>query len=159
MSLSIEQLGETHFKYNLGRDLAFLHREYSQGLMQKSLAKGHKGLKLNWDTVFINLNFRDGSRLVDLAQVNDMTKQAMSQIVADIEQHGYLTKELDPADGRARKLKLTAQGEQLIVDSLEAQQALEEEYRALLGEEKFAQFKALAQELVALKLKARKVQA
>lgn len=155
---SIASLDESHFKYNLGRDLAFLHRQYSQSLMQKSLARGHKGLKLNWDTVFINLNFRDGSRLVDLAQINAMTKQAMSQIVADIEEHGYLTKELDPADGRARKLKLTAQGEQLIVDSLQAQQEVEQEYRTLLGEEKFAQFKALAQELVQLKLQASKTE-
>lgn len=154
--LTTESFGEGHFKHNLGRDLAFLHRQYSQGLMQKSLARGHSGLKLNWDTVFINLNFRDGSRLVDIAQVNSMTKQAMSQIVADIESHGYLTKELDPADGRARKLKLTEQGERLIVDSLQAQQELEAEYCALLGEEKFAQFKALVAELVQLKLQQNK---
>lgn len=148
---AVDTRGESHYKHNLGRDLAFLHRHFSQGLMQKSLVRGHQGLKLNWDTVFLHLNFREGSRLVDIAQINSMTKQAMSQIVADIESHGYLTKELDPTDGRARKLKLTAQGKQLIIDSLQAYEELEEEYRLLLGADKFAQFKALAAELVQLK--------
>ena len=81
--------GKHAFKNNLGRDLSFLSRDLSRGLMAKSAAKGHKGLKLNWDTVFLNLDFRDGSRIVDLAQANGLTKQAMSQIVAEIEKQGY----------------------------------------------------------------------
>ena len=74
--------GEKQFKHNLGRDLSYVSRELSRSLMEKSVARGHEGLKLNWDTVFLNLNFRDGSRVVDLAQINGLTKQAMSQIVA-----------------------------------------------------------------------------
>ncbi|MBK8288364.1 MAG: MarR family transcriptional regulator [Cellvibrionales bacterium] len=57
------------------------------------MARGHDGLKLNWDTVFLNLDFREGSRVVDLAQINGLTKQAMSQIVAEIEQQGYMFQE------------------------------------------------------------------
>ena len=41
--------GEKQFKHNLGRDLSFLNRELARGLMQKSVARGPKGLKLNWD--------------------------------------------------------------------------------------------------------------
>ena len=92
--------GKHAFKNNLGRDLSFLSRDLSRGLMAKSAAKGHKGLKLNWDTVFLNLDFREGSRIVDLAQANGLTKQAMSQIVAEIEKQGYITKQEDPEDGR-----------------------------------------------------------
>ncbi|HSC75819.1 MAG TPA: MarR family winged helix-turn-helix transcriptional regulator [Pseudomonadales bacterium] len=140
--------GETQFKHNLGRDLSFLSRELSRSLMQKSVARGHKGLKLNWDTVFLNLDFRDGSRIVDLAQINGLTKQAMSQIVAEIEQQGYVAKKDDPSDGRARKIKLTAKGKKMVQDSMESYNELEAEYEALIGPEKLQTLKDIVSELV-----------
>lgn len=142
---------DARFRHNLGRDLNFLSRELSRSLMHKGEARGHKGLKLNWDTVFLNLDYREGSRVVDLAQANGLTKQAMSQIVADIEQHGYIAKKEDPNDGRARKLRLTAKGKKLIQDSLESYAELEAEYEALIGRERLDTFKAIAAELVRLK--------
>ncbi len=138
---------------NLGRDLAFLSRDLGRGLMAKSAAKGHKGLKLNWDTVFLNLDFRAGLRIVDLAQANGLTKQAMSQIVAEIEKQGYIVKQEDPDDGRAKKIALTARGKQLIQDSMGAYDELEAEYEKLIGSEKLAAFKEVAAQLVQLKIK------
>lgn len=146
-----DRTGEKQFKHNLGRDLSFLNRELARGLMQKSAARGHQGLKLNWDTVFLNLDFREGSRVVDLAQVNGLTKQGMSQIVAEIEQQGYVAKKDDPNDGRARKITLTAKGKQMIQDSMAAYDELEAEYEALIGREKLDTFKRIAAELVQLK--------
>ena len=143
-----DKTGEKQFKHNLGRDLSFLSREMSRSLMQKSVARGHDGLKLNWDTVFLNLDFREGSRIVDLAQINGLTKQAMSQIVAEIEQHGYVAKKDDPDDGRARKIMLTAKGKKLIQDSMEAYDELEAEYEGLIGREKLDQLIAIVSELV-----------
>lgn len=148
-----EKSGEMQFKHNLGRDLAFLSRDLSRSLMDKSVARGHKGLKLNWDTVFLNLDFREGSRVVDLAQINGLTKQAMSQIVAEIEQQGYIAKREDPSDGRARKIVLTSKGKKLIQDSMEAYGELEAEYEALIGREKLDALQEIAAELVRLKLK------
>jgi DNA-binding MarR family transcriptional regulator len=148
---AIGRSGETQFKHNMGRDLAFLSRELSRSLMQKSVARGHKGLKLNWDTVFLNLDFRDGSRIVDLAQINGLTKQAMSQIVAEIEQQGYVTKKDDPSDGRARKIKLTAKGKKMVQDSMESYGELEADYEALIGRKKLEIFQEIAAELVRLK--------
>ena len=145
--------GKHAFKNNLGRDLSILSRDLSRGLMAKSAAKGHKGLKLNWDTVFLNLDFRDGSRIVDLAQANGLTKQAMSQIVAEIEKQGYIVKQEDPDDGRAKKIALTARGKQLIQDSMHAYDELEAEYEALGGAEVLSHFKEVAAKLVQLRIK------
>ncbi|MEZ5436615.1 MAG: helix-turn-helix domain-containing protein [Pseudomonadales bacterium] len=136
--------------------MSFLSRDLSRGLMAKSSAKGHKGLKLNWDTVFLNLDFREGSRIVDLAQANGLTKQAMSQIVAEIEKQGYITKQEDPDDGRAKKIALTARGKQLIQDSMSAYDELEAEYENLVGAETLAQFKNVAAQLVQLRVKQKK---
>jgi DNA-binding MarR family transcriptional regulator len=83
--------------------------------------------------------------------VNGLTKQGMSQIVAEIEQQGYVAKKDDPNDGRARKITLTAKGKQMIQDSMAAYDELEAEYEALIGREKLDTFKRIAAELVQLK--------
>lgn len=88
---------------------------------------------------------------MDLAQVNGLTKQAMSQIVAEIEQHEYISKKDDPNDGRARKIKLTAKGKKMIQDSMAAYDELEAEYEALIGREKLDILKEIVSELVSLK--------
>jgi DNA-binding MarR family transcriptional regulator len=145
-------MSDNRYTHNLGRDVNYLSRELSRSLMEKSRARGHNGLKLNWDTVFLNLDFREGSRLVDLAQVNGLSKQAMSQIVAEIEQQGYIAKKDDPTDGRARKLKLTPKGKKMVQDSLEAYDELERECELLIGSEKLETLKNIVSELVFLKM-------
>lgn len=140
-----------NYQNNLGRDLTFLSRDLSRRLMVGSAAKGHEGLKLNWDTVFLHLDFQRGSRIVDLAQLNGLSKQAMSQIVADIEQHGYVSKQDDPEDGRARKIVLTAKGKKLIQDSMQVYAELEAEYARLIGSEQLTVLKSIVEQLVKLR--------
>lgn len=43
----------------------------------------------------------------DLAQRLDVTQQAVSKSVADLERRGYVTREVDPADARVRRVTLT----------------------------------------------------
>jgi DNA-binding MarR family transcriptional regulator len=89
---------------------------------------------------------------VDLAQINGLTKQAMSQIVAEIEQHGYVAKKDDPDDGRARKIMLTAKGKKMVQDSMESYRELEAEYEALIGRERLTLFQEIAADLVRMKV-------
>src|SRR6476660_3832202 len=51
-----------------------------------------------------------GRRLTDLATVADMTKQAMGEFVADLAAGGYVTVEPDPADRRAKLVRLNPRG-------------------------------------------------
>lgn len=51
-----------------------------------------------------------GSRLTTLAERAQMTHQAMGELVADLEQAGFLERVVDPADGRARLIRPTAAG-------------------------------------------------
>lgn len=139
---------DTRYRNTLGKDLHYLSRELERALMQESAASGYQGLKLNWDSVFINLDYQHGSRVVDLAHINGLTKQAMSQVVADIEAHGYVTKQDDPSDGRAKKIILTDKGKKLVRDSIEAQNRVLARYEAIVGETKLDQLKQLMHEVV-----------
>ncbi|MGH3360014.1 MAG: MarR family winged helix-turn-helix transcriptional regulator [Nocardioidaceae bacterium] len=52
----------------------------------------------------------DGSRMTDLAERASMTKQAMRELVAYLEAHGYVAIGPHPDDGRAKLVTLTARG-------------------------------------------------
>lgn len=54
-----------------------------------------------------------GSRLTDLAEQADVTKQTAGALVDQLERGGYVTRVPDPSDGRARLVTLTTIGKQL----------------------------------------------
>jgi DNA-binding MarR family transcriptional regulator len=53
----------------------------------------------------------DGLRPIELAERLRITKQSVNDLLGHLEQHGYLIREPDPADRRARVLRLTAKGQ------------------------------------------------
>src|SRR3989442_15028947 len=53
---------------------------------------------------------RAGTRLSELATRADITKQAMMQVVDDLESRGDVRRTADPNDARAKGVKLTAKG-------------------------------------------------
>jgi DNA-binding MarR family transcriptional regulator len=56
--------------------------------------------------VVVNLT-AGGMRLTDLARAAGISKQAMAELVDDLEAQGYLERHPDPADGRAKLLVMT----------------------------------------------------
>src|ERR1044072_7267941 len=54
----------------------------------------------------------DGLRLTDLASLADITKQSAGEIVTDLERSGYVERVPDPADKRAKLIRLTKRGEE-----------------------------------------------
>jgi len=58
---------------------------------------------------FVRVSAGDAT-VAELAGHLGVTKQAASQLVEQLVQRGYLTREIDPRDGRARILRLTDHG-------------------------------------------------
>jgi DNA-binding MarR family transcriptional regulator len=63
--------------------------------------------------VFENLD-PQGTRLTELAARAGMTHQSMGELVAALEQRGYLERRTDPTDKRARLVCLTPKGRQFV---------------------------------------------
>ncbi|ALR11146.1 MarR family transcriptional regulator [Mycobacteroides saopaulense] len=59
------------------------------------------------------LDHEHGSRLTDLAEQADVTKQTAGALVDQLQRGGYVTRVPDPSDGRARRVTLTARGKEL----------------------------------------------
>ena len=74
-----------------------------------------------------------GSRLTDLAQRANMTKQAMGDLVTQCEAWGLVVRERDPLDARARLVRFTETGLAWLRAFRDAVQQAEAEFRHEVG--------------------------
>jgi DNA-binding MarR family transcriptional regulator len=113
------------------------------------VAAGHEDLTPAHVRVF-SYPGPDGRRPSEVAETLQITKQSVNELLGHLERLGYLSRETDPADGRARTLRLTAKGRELQVATDRAAYAAERRVAELLGERRFTQFRGGLAELVQL---------
>ena len=77
----------------------------------------------------------EGSRLTDLARSAAMSKQAMADLVTQCEAWDLVTREPDPLDGRARRVRFTTTGLAWLAAFRKAVAQAETEFRAEVGAE------------------------
>ncbi len=82
-------------------------------LIARLTAAGFPHLRPAFSRVFENLD-PEGTRLIDLAERAQMTHQSMSELVVGLEQRGYVQRLPDPSDQRARLVRLTPKGRELV---------------------------------------------
>ena len=75
-----------------------------------------------------------GSRLTDLAEHAQITKQSAQLLVDGLERAGYVRRVPDPTDARARLVVLTERGHALVEASRSYVEAVEREWTEHLGE-------------------------
>ena len=90
-----------------------------------------------------------GTRLVDIARYNQVSKSAIGQLANELQTLGYVQRDADPDDARAKRLRFTDAGIRLMLDAMDAESILEEEIVALIGARKCSQFKQLVADLAA----------
>jgi DNA-binding MarR family transcriptional regulator len=76
---------------------------------------------------------RRGTRLTELAARAGITKQAMMQVLDDLESEGYLRRQPDPRDARAKVVKLTARGVRGRAEARRAISGVDARVRRYLG--------------------------
>lgn len=89
----------------------------------------------------------DRQRPSELADQLQITKQSVNDLLGHLEQCGYLTREPDPADGRARVIRLTTNGRRLEKTINGQAQAAELKIAELLGPRRFSQLRTALEEL------------
>ena len=90
----------------------------------------------------------DRQRPTELADQLQITKQSVNDLLAHLEQHGYLTREPDPSDGRARIIRLTAKGRRLEKTVNAEAHAAELKIAELLGPREFSHLRHALENLV-----------
>ena len=82
-------------------------------LIERLQALGYDDVAPAFHAVFENIDHPAGTRLTELASRADVTHQSMSELVGLLERRGYVRRVADPADGRARLIRLTSRGARL----------------------------------------------
>jgi DNA-binding MarR family transcriptional regulator len=72
-------------------------------------------------------------RGADLAKKLGVTKQAISQLITELEEWGVVEQVADPADGRAKLVRFTKKGEQGLVQGITILRELEQELADKIG--------------------------
>jgi DNA-binding MarR family transcriptional regulator len=75
----------------------------------------------------------DGTRLTELASRLGVTKQAVGQLVQDLEAMDLLERVPDPHDGRAWLVRFSAQGRRAMMHGLGVLKTLEDDLRVAIG--------------------------
>ncbi len=80
---------------------------------------------------------KDGTRQVDIVEKMGLSKQAVQQLIADLESSGILWREPDPQDKRGKIVRFTEEGFSALRDGQTAKRKIEAEVKAQLGDEDF----------------------
>jgi DNA-binding MarR family transcriptional regulator len=82
-----------------------------------------------------------GSRLTDLAQQAQITKQSAGFLVDQLEKAGYVHRTADPTDARARLVRISSRGAAAIPIAAAVVAQVEAEWTAHLGQRRMAQLR------------------
>jgi DNA-binding MarR family transcriptional regulator len=108
---------------------------------------GHPSIRQGHGCVFRFIH-EDGSRLTELAESSGLTKQAVGEVVADLEGLGYVERAPDPEDGRAKLIKLTELGGEARRTAVQIFEDIEGEWAERFGAERVAAVRELLEEIV-----------
>jgi DNA-binding MarR family transcriptional regulator len=117
------------------------------GRVGEALDRGAAGLSPGHASALIIID-RGGTRLTDLAARAGITKQAMMQVVDDLESGGYVRRQPDARDARAKVVKLTAKGVRERAEARRAISAVEARARRQLGTRRFEALRDALETLV-----------
>jgi DNA-binding MarR family transcriptional regulator len=109
---------------------------------------GHARIRQGHGCVF-RFIAEGGSRLTDLAESAGLSKQAVGEVVDDLEKLGYVERAQDPHDGRAKVIRLTEQGADAHRTALGIFADIERDWGERYGAERVATMRELLEELAA----------
>lgn len=102
---------------------------------------GHTGLRPALARLMVFISW-EGSRITDIARAQDVSKNAVGQLVTELEELGYVERVPDPADGRAKIVRYTERGRALIADAAAIGEELNAELEAIVGADRLAELRS-----------------
>ena len=143
----LKQADLDHYrKTNIGQELMEVARDFQKGALEEYSRAGHRKLQSSHQAILTYLSL-DGTRLTELAARASMTKQAMGQLVDEVERLGYVERIPDPSDGRAKIVRFTRKGRMLIKEGNGIGEEIQRKYASLIGENKLLRLRDLLDEL------------
>jgi DNA-binding MarR family transcriptional regulator len=130
-------------------DAAFA--DFSEELRKRIEAAGFTDIRPGHGCVFGTIE-PEGSRLTELAERAGMTKQSVGEATSDLEERGYVERVPDPADGRAKIIRLTPRGREAQAIGRRLIDEVEREWAERFGEERVAALREALETITADRL-------
>ena len=137
--------------FKLSNNLARLLKEFAKDFEHRVLIelhdRGHDDLRPSHGAVFSNLGM-GAVRVTELAERAQVTQQAMGKMLKELERIGYIARDVDGLDKRAREIRLTSRGVRLVEDSMKVVDKVRLEYAQKIGVEELEQLENMLRRAV-----------
>jgi hypothetical protein len=110
---------------DLTRMMLEARRALAADLDEDLAERGYPDLRPGHAALFTSVDRRSGSRITDLA------------VVDDLEERGYVRRVPDPSDARAKLVRLTARGRRAAAECRRAVQSLDQRTKRRLGDRSY----------------------
>jgi len=131
---------------NIGILLRGPYQEIVRRIAEELAVAGFDDIRPAHTAVFQHIK-EDGSRLSELAQRAQLTKQSMGYLVDYLEERGYVERRPDAADRRASLIFLTERGWDEVRTALRIIAGIEEEWARSLGTKRMEHLRKLLTDL------------
>jgi len=131
---------------NIGILLRVLFQEVNARVSEGLAEAGFDDVRPAHTAVFQHIK-AEGSRLSELAERAQLTKQSMGYLVDYLEGRGYLERRPDPTDRRATIICLTERGWDEVRAALRIIAGIEKDWSRRLGERRMEELRELLTEL------------
>ena len=88
------------------------------------------------------IDVEGGTRSIDLARQLGVTKQAVAQMVRDLETDGLVYRDVDADDGRASLIRFTEAGLEYLFRMNKSMLQVEREYERMIGKDEMERLRA-----------------
>jgi DNA-binding MarR family transcriptional regulator len=130
----------------LGALLRHPYEWLSEVMYPELAARGFDDVRPAFSAVLRNLP-ASGARVSDLAARVGMTKQSMGYLVDQMQATDLVKVTPDPNDRRAKTVRLTTRGKQVVATGIELSKRFEDHLAGLIGVGKLEQLRAILLEL------------
>lgn len=131
---------------NLGVLLFIPYRAMENRVFDGMAQHGFDDLTVARGRIFQRIS-PEGSRLTDLAEQAQVTKQAASGLVDELERAGYVNRVPDPSDARARLIQIAPRGELAVEAAAAIVAEVEAEWARHLGPRRITQLQSILDDL------------
>ncbi|MFT4033078.1 MAG: helix-turn-helix domain-containing protein [Siphonobacter sp.] len=137
---------KSHRNRIMGRLLSRAFRLVVDISSEHLVAAGYESYRLGHMILMVHIEL-DGSTINELAARVGITKQAVSKIVKELQEQGYVETEKHPDDARSVLVKITNKGARFTLEWKQCTKIIDEKFQTILGSERLEQLKDILVDL------------
>jgi DNA-binding MarR family transcriptional regulator len=112
-------------------------------------SRGAPSFRVSYTALFPHISF-EGTRATEIAKKVGITKQAVGQMLSDLEDMKVIERIQDPTDKRAHLVRFTAFGRDALLHGMSVLSEIEGELQTSMGEEKMSALRDSLQLIIQL---------